>query len=134
MRSFLVVLALSLCAPVLAPPAWADPAPAARTDIQQVVLEGENDCLGCSLKKAEGARAACSIYGHRHALRVTAAHAADGHALPELVGQTIHYLDNDASAPLVKGETTHGQRVEVKGRYFGAEHLMDVDSFRAIGQ
>ena len=127
-----LVLALALAAlPVLAAPALADPPAEQRAEAQQVVLTGENRCLGCAVKKSDGAAAQCSLYGHRHGLRVESARAGAGGVLADLAGQTPHYLDNDQSAALVRGESTHGQKVEVTGRLFPAEHLIEVASFKA---
>lgn len=131
MRNFALAFALATL-PVLAAPALADPPAEQRAEAQQVVLTGENLCLGCALKKSDGAAAQCSLYGHRHGLRVESARAADGSALADLAGQTVHYLDNDQSAALVKGESTHGQKVEVTGRLFAAEHVIEVASFKAV--
>lgn len=100
-----------------------DPAP-------EVVVVGTNYCLGCTLKSEQGAHAQCSIYGHRHGLLVESAKAGDKSL--ELKGQTLHYLDNDPSAPLAKGEGTHGQKVEVHGKLYAEEHLLDVSTFKAL--
>lgn len=102
-----------------------------RTDTTPVTVVGENHCLGCSLKKEKGAAAQCSVYGHRHALKVESATGADGKRLAALAGQTLHYLDNDKSAPLVKGETFHKKRVEVKGKLFGPERTLEVLEVKA---
>ena len=44
----------------------------------QANVEGNNFCLGCALKKREGAAAMCSVFGHRHSLRVARATADAG--------------------------------------------------------
>lgn len=105
---------------IAAPKEAAAPAPLAVTVI------GTNYCLGCALKKEQGAAAQCSVYGHRHALRVARATAKDGAELPELAGLTLHYLDNDGSTDLLAGKDLHGKTVEVHGRLFEAERTLEV--------
>lgn len=102
------------------------------TGNQDLSVIGENLCLGCSLKKEQSAKAQCSVYGHRHALRVESAKSKEGQDLPALGGQTLHYLDNDQSAPLLKEEGFHKKRVEVKGRLFAAERTLEVGEVKAL--
>lgn len=110
----------------------ADEKPAVVPRSQQVTVVGENYCLGCALKKEEGAAAQCSVYGHRHALRVESAAGADGAPIAALAGESLHYLDNDQSAPLVKGEELHKKRVEVKGRLFAPERTLEVQEVKQL--
>ncbi|MCC6215884.1 MAG: hypothetical protein IT376_13550 [Polyangiaceae bacterium] len=105
-------------------------APALAT--QPVTVVGENYCLGCTQKKEQGAVAQCIVHGHRHALRVESASGDGGRALPELAGATLHYLDNDQSAPLQKTESLHHRRVEVTGRLFGPERTLQVERLRPL--
>lgn len=100
--------------------------------VQEVTVVGQNYCLGCALKKQEGAAAQCSQYGHRHALKVESARGEGDSAFPQLVGQSLHYLDNDQSARLVTGDEFHGRRVEVRGRLFGAERTLEVQEVTAL--
>src|SRR3989338_8604172 len=37
-------------------------------DEETTTIQGTVVCLGCTLKKTEGANAACKIYGHKHGL------------------------------------------------------------------
>ncbi|MBI4512214.1 MAG: hypothetical protein HY698_21455 [Deltaproteobacteria bacterium] len=99
---------------------------------QPVTIVGENYCLGCALKKEQGAAAQCSVYGHRHALKVESATGPGGSALPELQGATVHYLENDASASLVKGDELHGKKVEIKGKLFAREKTLEVHEVRGL--
>ena len=121
--------------PLLATPARADSEAAAaiHSTLQpmDVVVLGENYCLGCGLKGAHGASAQCSVHGHRHALRIVTATDVDGTVIEALAGMTLHYLDNDASAPLASGEQAHGAEVEVKGKLFPREATLQVESFEA---
>lgn len=87
----------------------------------QTTLTGTLVCTGCDLKKAEGARAACSLYGHRHSLKT-----ADGHY--------VDFLENDYSADLVKGEKYHNKQITVRGVEFTNANLIDVESFEVDGQ
>jgi hypothetical protein len=122
-----MVLALGGCQKEATPSAAAAASAAPQALVnQELSLVGENYCLGCSLKKEQGAKAQCSVYGHRHALRVESAKGKDGQALPSLGGQSLHYLDNDQSKPLLQEEGFHKKRVEVKGRLFAAERTLEV--------
>jgi hypothetical protein len=94
--------------------------------LKEVTLIGENYCVGCSLKKAEGAAAQCSIYGHKHALKVEKAVDSKGKEVSELKGATLHYLENDSSVELFKGEEYHGKNVIVKGNVHLEERVVDV--------
>jgi hypothetical protein len=96
----------------------------------QVTVVGTNYCLGCALKKAFGAAAQCSRYGHRHSLKVEKAVDAEGKEIMSLKDRTLGYLENETSEPLVKGDAFHGKRVEVKGRLFEAEGVLDVSAFK----
>ncbi|MBI4951527.1 MAG: hypothetical protein HY908_05805 [Myxococcales bacterium] len=111
-----------------APPA----APAEALGSGDVTVIGQNVCLGCSLKKEQGARAQCSVYGHRHALRVESIMNADGKAIAGLAGQWLHYLDDDTGASLVKGDENHGKRVEVKGHLYAPERVLDVVEVKSL--
>ena len=109
-------------------------APAASESMpnQFVTVEGQNVCIGCFLKKENGAVAQCSTYGHRHALRIDKVFGADGYVVPSLVGQTLHYLDNDVSAPMQQDEAFHSQKVEVKGMLYTSEHMIEVSEVNMI--
>ena len=112
----------------IVPSALAAPAPAT----QPGTVVGENYCRGCTLTKEQGAAAQCSLHGHRHALRVESASADGGRALPELAGATLHYLDNDQSAPLEQTESLHHRRLEVQGKLFGPERTLQVERLRPL--
>lgn len=84
-------------------------------------FEGTLVCLGCSLKTADGARAACSTYGHKHALKT-----ADG--------KYLNFLENQYSADLISGEKYHNEAVNVQGVYFADANLIDVESFEVNGK
>ena len=88
-----------------------------------VTVTGENYCVGCALKK-EGAAAKCSVYGHRHALKVSEAKDASGNAVPEMEGWTLHYLNNKTGKELVKKH--HGETMTLSGRVFPQERVFDV--------
>ncbi len=80
-------------------------------------FKGTLSCLGCDLKKSEGALSQCKIYGHKHAIRLED-------------GKYISFLENDKSADLIKGDKWHGQDVEVHGTYYKDANVIDVDSFK----
>lgn len=83
-------------------------------------FSGTMVCLGCSLKKAEGAKANCAEFGHTHALQT-----ADG--------QYISLLENQYSKDLM-GEKYHNQSVEVTGTMYASANVLDVDSFKVDGK
>lgn len=90
-----------------------------------VVVSGENVCVGCTLKKEQGAAAQCSVYGHTHALRVERA-AVDGKAAPELKNRILHYLPNSNSEDLIK--LFHGEKLTLTGRLYQEAQVLEVDA------
>ena len=88
---------------------------------EHVSLKGKLVCLGCDLKKAEGARAACSVYGHTHALKTED-------------GKYINFLENQYSADLIKGEKYHDKPIEMDGIYFVDANVLDVETFTVDGK
>ena len=83
-------------------------------------IDGKVVCLGCDLKKGQGARAECTEFGHRHALKT-----ADG--------KIINLLENKYSADLIKGKY-HDKDVNVHGVYFASANVLDVESFTTDGK
>lgn len=120
-----LAISAALVLPVIACAAGKDEKPAASGG-NQVTVVGTNYCLGCALKKEHGAAAQCSKYGHRHSLKVEKAVDGGGKELAALRGRTLSYLDNEKSEQLVKGEAFHKERVEVKGRLYEAESVIEV--------
>jgi hypothetical protein len=86
----------------------------------QKSFEGTLVCTGCSLKKYEGARSQCSVYGHTHSLRTTE-------------GKYISFLPNKFSDAIMKGEKYHNQKVTVSGVYHTSANMLDVESFTVEG-
>jgi len=84
-------------------------------------FEGTLNCIGCDLKKAEGANSQCKIYGHTHGLKLED-------------GKYISFLENDKSADLIKGEGIHGMNVKVHGVYFSDANLLDVETYEVDGK
>ncbi len=100
---------------------WALPAVpllAQESQPKRVSMKGTLACLGCDLKKAHGAKAQCSVYGHKHALKT-----ADG--------KYYTFLENEKSEPLIKGEKWHGKPVEVTGLLFPGTQVLEVVEFKA---
>ncbi len=93
------------------------PLQAQGTKPKTVTLKGTLACLGCDLKKAHGAGAQCSIYGHKHALKTSN-------------GKYYTFLENAKSEPLIKGEALHGKRVEVRGTLFPGTQVIEVMSYK----
>ena len=88
---------------------------------KHATFEGKLVCLGCDLKEAEGARAACSVYGHRHMLKTKD-------------GQYVNFLENKYSKDLIKGEKHRGQSIQVEGTYYPDAHTIDVETFTVDGK
>ena len=84
-----------------------------------VTLSGTLSCLGCDLKKAHGAGAQCSIYGHKHGLKTAN-------------GKYYTFLENQKSEPLVKGEALHGKPVQVTGTLFPGSQIIEVMSYKTL--
>jgi hypothetical protein len=84
---------------------------------QTVNFKGTLSCLGCDLKKAYGAGAQCSVYGHKHALKT-----ADG--------KYYTFLENQKSEPLIKGEKWHGKPIQVTGVVFPGSQVIEVTDYK----
>ena len=87
---------------------------------EHVTLTGTMVCLGCELHKAEDARAACDVYGHKHALKTDD-------------GRYYNILENKYGEALIKGEKYHNKKVEVHGVYFASANQLDVEAFQPEG-
>ena len=87
---------------------------------QHETISGKLVCLGCSLKKADGAHADCKTYGHTHALMTKD-------------GKYINFLENKFAADLIKGEKYDNKTIEVTGTFFAKANLIDVESFTVDG-
>ena len=103
------------------------PAVAAGSDVVKATVEGTNFCSGCVLKKAKGAGAQCSIFGHKHALKVNKAVGENGKELPYMPGLVLYYLETEKSQELIN--THHGEKITAKGKVYPQERILEVDSF-----
>jgi len=88
---------------------------------EEMTSEGKLVCLGCDLKNAEGARAECSVYGHKHALKTSD-------------GRYINLLENKYSADLMTKEKYAGKDIKVQGVYYANANQLDVKSFSVGGK
>ena len=86
---------------------------------EQKTMSGTLSCMGCDLKKADGAHAQCKIYGHEHALKLED-------------GSYVSFMENDHSEDLIDaGEGKwHGQSIEVSGTYYADGNVIDVEKFK----
>ncbi|MBT9143329.1 MAG: hypothetical protein DDT32_01784 [Syntrophomonadaceae bacterium] len=113
---------LSILSPM---PAEAGGCPACPTcpstkTIEDGHIRGEMVCPSCVLKKEQGAKAQCSIYGCPLALRLDD-------------GQILTLLENDQSTELVRNKAKYnGKKVEIKGRIFPNTQIIEVESFKVI--
>ncbi len=95
----------------------------------EVTVVGTNTCHGCSVKGKHEAQAQCGDYGHNHSLKIEYAEDAEGQTLDEIVGHTVHYLENDNAADLIEGEEFHGEQVQLTGRMMGPAATLEVHDF-----
>ena len=84
--------------------------------IGKATFEGTLVCQGCDLKKSEGARAECSAFGHKHALKTKD-------------GRLVNFLENQYSADLIKGGDYHMKNLAVSGTYYPGANMLDLESF-----
>ncbi len=94
-----------------------------------VRVEGQNYCVGCALGKA-GANSSCSTDGHRHALKVTKAYDSAGKELPDLKGETIHYIYNTKGKEYTDGH--HSEELQVSGKLYTNQHVIDIAKVESI--
>ncbi len=113
----LAALSVGLLSGATAAPTWPQQSRAAGAKPKMVTMKGTLACLGCDLKKAHGAGAQCSVYGHKHALKTSN-------------GKYYTFLENAKSEPLIKGEALHGKRVEVRGTLFPGTQVIEVMSYK----
>lgn len=97
----------------------------------EAIVAGENICVGCTLKKEQGAGAQCGIYGHKHALLVTDA-TVGGKNIPDMKGWVLHYLETQKSENLIKQH--HGENLTITGKVYPDEHVLEVTSFTSTSQ
>ena len=88
-------------------------------DEETVTITGTVVCLGCTLKKKEGANAACAVYGHKHGL------ATSG-------GELYSFLENENSEELINGEKYGMKKVEITGKVFENAHIIDVEDVSVV--
>ena len=80
-------------------------------------IAGKVVCLGCTLKKEQGAKAQCSTYGHKNGLQT-----------PD--GKIWSFVENDSSAKLIGDHGLAGKSVEVKGKNLDNANYIDVESYK----
>lgn len=71
-------------------------------------------CLGCTLKKTQGAKAQCSLYGHVNALKT-----ADD--------KIWTILENDTSVELINSHEYAGKKVEITGKKFSGSQVIEIE-------
>lgn len=96
--------------------------------VVRATVEGTNICLGCTLKKQKGAAAQCSIFGHKHVLKVTKAVQEDSRELRRMRGAVLHYLETQKSQELIKSH--HGGKLTITGKVYPLERVLEVESFK----
>lgn len=83
---------------------------------ESTVIHGDVVCFGCALKKEQGAKAQCSVYGHVNAVRL-----GDG--------KIWSILENDQSKELVQNHDYAGKHVHIQGRQIPEAQTIEVESF-----
>lgn len=78
-------------------------------------------CLGCTLKKEQGAKALCSLFGHKNALRTQD-------------GKIWTILENKTSTELINLHDYAGKNIEVVGKKFADAQVIEVNSFNVLGE
>jgi len=91
----------------------------------EVTLTGENYGLLSTLAEDELATAS-SAYAQINALKVTEAKAADGSAIGDLKGKTIHYLPTKKAEEVMVGQKLQGKTVTITGKLFVNENAIAV--------
>ncbi len=89
------------------------------TQASPVTLKAKVICLGCALKKEQGAKAQCSVYGHQHALKTED-------------NKIWTILENDVSTTLINSHEYAGKEVEITGKKFGGSQIIELESFKFI--
>jgi hypothetical protein len=97
------------------------------SDVVAATITGTNVCVGCSLKKEKGAGAQCSVYGHKHSLKVSKATDKDGNELSDMTGWLLYYLETDKSTELINGH--HKEELVIEGKIYPDERVLEVISF-----
>ena len=91
-------------------------AAAAQTVSSTETIKGDIVCLGCTLKKEQGAKAQCSVYGHVNGLRTSD-------------GRIWTFLENDNSTKLVNDHSLVGKSVEIKGKKYKDVNYIEVEGY-----
>lgn len=99
-------------------------------EIEVATITGMNYCFACDLKHEYRAESDCKTYGHQHGLKVIKFVDGCGEEKPAYNDVTLHYLSNEKSQPLIKEH--HGETVEVKGKVYISENVMEVELFKMV--
>lgn len=78
-------------------------------------------CEACDLKASMGARSACKVYGHNHAIKIGE-------------GKYVNFLENKYSIDLIKGEKFANKEITVSGIYYPTANILDVEKVAAGDQ
>ncbi len=87
---------------------------------KETTIKGTMVCLGCELKKGDGANAECKDFGHTHALKTED-------------GKLVSLLENKFAKDLMS-DKYHGKNVEINGTMFANANILDVQSFSVDGK
>ncbi|MFQ5956305.1 MAG: hypothetical protein ACE5KK_00865 [Candidatus Brocadiales bacterium] len=88
-------------------------------DEEATTIKGKVVCVGCTLKKTEGANSACSIYGCKHGLLTED-------------GELYSFLLNKKSEKVVTTGKYAKKDVEITGRVFENAHVIDLDEISVV--
>ncbi|HIJ65050.1 MAG TPA: hypothetical protein HPP77_03795 [Candidatus Hydrogenedentes bacterium] len=95
----------------------------ARSEPIPATITGQSYCL---LKALLGEEPNTETETTQQAFRVTLAKNAAGDAIPEMVGWTLHYLQDDMGKRMASSEDFRNKILTVKGRIFNQERVVQV--------
>lgn len=117
-KLFLAAMAVMLSAGVSLAGGWA-------TDkgLDKVTLKGELVCIGCSLKKLDGANAQCDLYSH-HAVGFRTAD-----------GLLWSIVDNEKGHDVIRAHylLEKGKKATIAGWIYPVAHFIEIDTIEVEG-
>lgn len=90
--------------------------------LDKITLKGELVCVGCSLKKMNGANAQCSLFAH-HAMGFKAGD-----------GTLWSIVDNEKGHDIIRAHTLLGNRsATISGWIYPLAHFVEIDTIEVQG-
>jgi hypothetical protein len=82
-------------------------------------VKGKLVCIGCTLKKHDGAAAQCSIFGHKHGLQTS-------------TGAIYNFIENEKSKDVINTEKWHNANVQVTGKIHHVAQMISLEKFEVL--